>query len=249
MDLMSSEIQSPYFSILSYMKEIELLARWKTIPLGSFHQLLPKTIHKTYSYRLADQLIKAGIAHKIRCHQSNFQVLVPTEKALYYTLQNFKFSQFNDYCCHAFVASAFLELSVFRKKVVRFKHEEHDEAGNRNRLYADFSIDGTNSKSTVYHMGIFFEPPHYSHGNSIERMMRYVERENYHVIVLIFKNTEDLEKRRELYFENRDHKYGKELKEYICLVHIDDYLKHPHEINRSHVYFQGEETTLEKLFK
>jgi hypothetical protein len=248
MDIGSTELKSPYFSILSYMREIELLTKWKVIPLGSLHQILPSKIHKTYSYRLADQLVKNGAAHKIKCLQSNFQVLIPTDKALGYSFQNFKLSLFHDYCRHAFIAAALLELPVFSKKALRFQHEDYEEGSNGNCLEANISIEGTNSKSVVYHMGIFFEPPHYSKKNTIERMFRFLEKENYNVIILIFSKFEDLEKRRELYFENRDHKHGKMLKEYICLVYIEDYLRHPHEINKSYVYFQGEETTLEKLF-
>ena len=66
---------------------------------------------------------------------------------------------------------------------------------------------------------------------------------------LFFKNLEDLNIRKDLYFENRNHKYGKALKESICLVHMNDYLKHPYEINQSYAYFRGEESTLEKVFK
>lgn len=231
------------------MKVIDLLARWKVIPLGTLHNILPRKINKTYSYRLADKLMKAGVAHKLKCRGGNFQVLIPTEAALDCTGQYFNTSQFNDYCRHAFIASALIELPVFRNKNVRFQHEEHDEKLIRNNRSADFTINGVNSKATVYHMGVFFEPSHHSRSNSYEKMMRFVDKENFDVIVLIFETLDDLKKRRELYFENRGHKYGKELKEYICLVHIDDYFKHPREINKSFVYFQNEETTLEELFK
>ncbi|HXH74689.1 MAG TPA: hypothetical protein VNJ08_06965 [Bacteriovoracaceae bacterium] len=85
-------------------------------------------------------------------------------------------------------------------------------------------------------------------GNTYQKKMRFVDKKNYQVIILIFKSLRDLQKRRELYFENRDHKFGKELKKYICLVHVEDCISHPSELIKSYVYFQGEETTLQKLF-
>lgn len=248
MNSKAAEIEPIYFSIISYMKDIQLLAKWKVIPLGSFHNIHPKKMHKTYSYRLADKLVKAGVAHKLKCQRSNFQVLIPTKEALDYTYSDFKFSQFGDYCRSAFIAAALIELTVFKNKVVRFLHEEYEDRRLSNKLSADFTIEGVNSESTIFQMGVFFEPPHSSRLNSYERMIRYVDKDKLNVIVLIFKNLDDLNQRKKLYFENRDHKYGKELKEYICLVHIEDFLINPHEINKSYTYFQNEETTLEKLF-
>lgn len=249
MNLKTTEHESDYFSIISYMKEIDLLAKWKVIPLGSFHNIHPKKMHKTYSYRLAEKLVKAGVAHKIKCHKSNFHVLIPTKEALDYTFADLEFSQFGDYCRYAFIAAALIELPVFRNKAVRFLHQEYEDRRGPNKLSADFTIYGAVSESNVFLMGVFFEPPHHSRMNSHERMMRYVDKENFNLIVLVFKTLDDLHNRREFYFENRDHKYGKELKEYICLVYIDDFLNHPHEINKSFAYFRNEETTLEKLFK
>lgn len=244
----SKPIEFEPSAIMSYMKAVQLLGKWKAIPLGSFHNIHPKKIHKTYSYRLAGKLVKAGVAHKIKCLMSNCHVLIPTEKALDFTYSNFNMSEFETYCRLSFIASAFIELTVFKNKVVRFMHEEDAPDPAQKKLIADFTIEGVNSESTVFHMGVFFEPTHYSRLNSHERMMRYVDKENFKVIILIFKKRGDLNKRREIYFENKEHKYGKVLKEYICLVHIDDYLKGPEDIIKSYVFFQGEETTLEKLF-
>lgn len=248
MNLKMAEIESSYFSIISYMKEIDLLMRWKVIPLGSFHKIHPKKMHKTYSYLLADKLVKAGLAHKINCSRSNLNVLIPTQRVLDYTNSNLK-PQFSDYIRYAFIAAALIELSVFRNKVVRFRHEECVDGRNSKKLFADFTLEGVDSKLNVFLAGVFFEPPHFSQSNSYESMMRYVDKGDFDILILIFKSLNDLHKRRELYFENGDHKYGKDLRKYICLVCIDDYLKHPHEINKSYVYFQNEETTLEKLFK
>jgi hypothetical protein len=231
------------------MKEIDLLAKWKAIPLGSFHYVLPRGVSKTYSYRLADKLVLAGVAHKVKCVRSRMSVLVPSKKALEYSFQNFNMSEFSNYCQGSFIASALLDLSVFENKKVRFLHEEHEIDTSSDKLLADFTIYGLGPESTLYHIGVFFEPPHHSKGNSQQKMMRYVAKGDFDVIILIFKSLDDLNKRRELYFENREHKHGKELKRYICLVHVEEYLNSPDEINKSYVYFQGEETTLNGLFK
>lgn len=248
MDLKTAEIESSYFSFISFMKEIDLLVKWKAIPLGSFHYIHPKKMHKTYSYILADKLVRASIAHKIKCNRSNFNVLIPTQRVLIYTNSNLK-PQFSDYIRYAFIAAALIELSVFRNMVVRFLHEDFVEGHNSKKWFADFTLEGVDAKLNEFQAGVFFEPPHFSQSNSNERMMRYVDKGDYDILILIFKTLNDLNKRKELYFENGDHKYGKELKKYICLVCIDDYLKHTHEINKSFAYFQDEETTLDRLFK
>lgn len=122
----SSELTSPDFTILPYMNEIDLLLKWKTIPLGSFYNLGKRKIHKTYSYRLADKLVNAGVAQRTRPSTKNFQVLIPTKAMLDSTGSIFKNLSFNEYCKVAFIASAFLELTVFHKKIVRFLHEEDE---------------------------------------------------------------------------------------------------------------------------
>lgn len=161
MVLKTAEIESSYFSVISYMKEIDLLAKWKVIPLGSFHKIHPKKMHKTYSYILSDKLVRAGLAHKIKCSRSNFNVLIPTQGILDYTNSNLN-SQLGDYVGYAFIAAALVELSVFRNKVVRFRHEECVDGSNSKKLFADFTLEGVDSKSNVFQAGIFFEPPHFS---------------------------------------------------------------------------------------
>lgn len=237
------------FSLLSYTKEADLLIKWKAIPLRSLHYILPREIHKTYSYRLADKLVMAGVAHKVKCFRSKMFVLIPSRKAMDDSYQNFQMSQFSQYCRDSFVASALLTLPVFKNKNVRFRHEDNEYDSTPNKLKADFTIEGRGQKRITYNIGVFFESAHQSKGNSDERMMRFVDKENYDAIFLVFKTMDDLNKRRELYFESRDHKLGKELEKYVCLIHIEDYLSSLDELNQSYVYFQGEETTLYELFK
>ena len=82
MNLASSESEPFYLSIFSYAEELDLLIKWKVIPLGSFHNIVSKRLHKTYSYRLADKLVEACVAHKIKNFRGNFHLLIPSKDSL-----------------------------------------------------------------------------------------------------------------------------------------------------------------------
>jgi hypothetical protein len=251
MNVALSESESLNLSIFSYAEELNLLSRWKVIPLGSLHNILPKKIHKTYSYRLADKLVHANVAHKVKKFRKSFHVLVPTKEALKCTNQNFVWSSLDKYCRSAFIASAFFELHAFRNKVVRFAHEEDGKSRNSNDLCPDFSLVGLSRISgNPFEAGVFFEARHslVPALDTYSKMMKFLEDENFSVIILVFTTLDALSKCRQYYFESREHKYGKQLRDLICLVHINDYVNHPHELIKSYVYFEGEEGTLQELF-
>ena len=253
MKVSSSSSSEPfYLTTFSYVEELDLLIKWKVIPLGSLHNIVSKKIHKTYSYRLADKLVQASIAQKIRHFRSGFHVLIPSIEALKSWNPNFVWANIDKYCRSAFIASAFLELPAFGKKVIRFCHEEELHFHNRDDLHPDFTLGGLSSISkNTFEAGVFFES-RFSLApvsNTENRMMNFLEDEKYSVFILVFTTLHALNKCKAFYFESSDHNYGKKLRKLICLVHIENYVKHPHELIKSYAYFDGEETTLQELFK
>ena len=241
-----------YINCFSYTEKLELLIKWKVIPLGGFHNLVSKKIHKTYSYRLADKLVQAGVAHKIKNFKSGFQVLIPSSEAMKSLNPNFVWRNIDKYCRSAFIASAFLELPLFSKKVIRFCHEEEAHFNNREDLHPDFTLSGLSSGSgKPFEARVFFESK-YSLApimNPENRMMKFLEDEKNSVYILVFTTLYALNSCKSFYFKNRDHNHGNQLRKLICLVLIEDYVNHPHELIKSYAYFNGEETTLQELFK
>lgn len=252
MNVSPSESETFYLTLFSYAEELDLLIKWKVIPLGSLHNIVSKRIHKTYSYRLADKLVQASVAHKVKNFRSGFHVLIPSKEALKSWNPNFVWSNIDKYCRSAFIASAFFELPLFSNKVIRFCHEEEVNFHNRDDLRPDFSLGGLSRISgKPFKAGVFFESRHslVSVSNFENRMMKFLEDEKYSVIILVFTTLHALNRCKAFYFESREHNYGKQLRKLISLVHIEDYVNHPHELIKSYVYFDGEETTLQELFK
>lgn len=233
---MKSESELMYSSVCSYPMELNLLSKWKVIPLGVFYNVVPKKLNKTYSYRLADKLLKANVAHKIKNLGGRFHVLVPNPDALTLLNQNFSWSMFDEYCRSAFIGSAFFELPAFRNRDICFSHEDAQSGGRKNDLLCGFSLVGLERDSAKdFFVGVFFDvkSPHFE-------MVKFLESKKYSVIIVIFSSLHALHKFRE--------QYSQQLRDLICLVLISDYLKHPHEINNSYVLFDGEEGTLLELF-
>jgi hypothetical protein len=252
MKVASSESQPTYVHKLSYSEELALLIKWKAIPLGSLHNLVPKKIHKTYSYRLADKLVRASVAHKIKNFRSGFHVLIPSSEVLKSWDPNFAWLNIDKYCRSAFIASAFFELPLFCKKIIRFCHEEEVDLHNRDDLRPDFSLGGVSRVSAKpFEAGVFFESKFSLTPvtNTENRMMKFLEDEKYSVFILVFTTLYALNKCKAFYFESSNHNYGKKLQGLICLVCIEDYVNHPHKLIESYAYFDGEETTLQELFK
>ena len=252
MKVVSPESDSSYLTIFSYAEELALLIKWKAIPLGSLHNLVPKKIHKTYSYRLADKIVEASLAQKIKNFRSGFHVLIPSTEALHSWNPNFAWLSIDKYCRTAFIASAFFELPIFSKKIIQFCHEEEVSVDNSDDLRPDFSLGGLSRVSSKpFEAGVFFET-RFSLVPAINpenKMMMFLEDEKYSVFILVFTTLYALNKCRAHYFESSNHNYGKKLQKLICLVHIENYVNHPHELIKSYAYFEGEETTLQELFK
>lgn len=252
MKVASSESETFYLTIFSYAEELDLLIKWKVIPLGSLHNIVSKRIHKTYSYRLADKLVRASVAHKVKNFRSGFDVLIPSREALKSWNPNFVWSNIEKYCRSAFIASAFFELPLFRHKVIRFCHEEEVNFHNRDDLHPDFTLGGLSRVSgKPFEAGVFFESRFSlaSISNTENRMTKFLEDEKYSVFILVFTTLQALNRCKAFYFESRDHKHGKQLRKLICLVHIEHYVNHPQELIKSYAYFDGEESTLQELFK
>lgn len=234
-------------SISRHSGAVELLKKWRVVPLKHFSALLEDGRKTTASYDFIRQLEKEKIVSSLRLSSLKGKIVIPSKELASYLNLTSNRDQFNHDTVVSFAASAFLELEAFNEKEIEFEHET--DKFNHEALVPDFKLKGKSPKTgKPINMAVEVEISRKSFSRIDLKIERYVIDPEYSVVVYLFTG-EDLYK----IFKKRiqeypDTRFQKAVGGKIVLVYLKNYTGKAKELLGSKCFFLGKEGVMSDFF-
>jgi hypothetical protein len=226
---------------------VDLIRKWKIIPLKFFHSISPNTHKKTYSYKFVARLIKSGIAYKRKLPQTTACVLVPTKQLISDFSISMNKDQFYHDVCVSYVACAFLSLEYFKECDITFEHEIEKFRGGE--VIPDIQLrNGVLAKKNIFHIAVEVEISRKSFLKIDEKLRKYALETSYDKIIYTFGTIELYELFKKRISEIEINSPIGILKNKITLIYVKDFSDFQNSLMSSTCFSNNEEGTVNDLF-
>jgi hypothetical protein len=234
-------------NLVNHEVAVDVLRKWKIIPLKFFYSISSNTHKKTYSYKFVARLIKSGIAYKRKLPQTTACVLVPTEKLMSDFNISINKDQFYHDVCVSYVACAFLSLEYFKECEITFEHELEKFRGGE--VIPDIQLrSGPFAEKDIFHIAVEVEISRKSFLKIDEKLRRYALENRYDQIIYTFgtKTLYEVFKKRILEIEI-DSPLAI-LKSKITLIYVKDFSDFKDDVMSSTCFSNNEEGVVNEFF-